>query len=77
MKEIIMTELNKIFGGAWALNGGGGGNPGQSIGGNIGISYTPDAGGLGFSCSHNFAHINGIGTFHQPASAMLTFTKKW
>lgn len=77
MKQINIQDLKQISGGGFSLTGGGGGNFGQYTAGNIGISYKPEKGGLGFSYSHNIAHINGVGTFHKPASAMITFTKKW
>lgn len=76
MKEINTQDLNQISGGGFALSGIGGGNPGRYTAGNIGISYSPKKDGFGFSYSHNIAHINRVGTFHKPASAMITFTKK-
>lgn len=77
MQEMKMQELAQISGGGFSLTGGGGGNPGQYIAGNIGITHKPETSGFGFSYSHNIAHVNGLGTFSSPASAMITFTKRW
>ncbi|WP_255464594.1 hypothetical protein [Neisseria yangbaofengii] len=35
----------------------------QVSGGNIGISYKPEAVGFGFSYGRDFMHVNGFGTF--------------
>ncbi|MFC5919227.1 bacteriocin transporter [Neisseria weixii] len=77
MKELNLYEMNQVSGGKFPIHGKGGGNPGQYIGGNIGISYKPEAGGFGFSYGRDFMHVNGFGTFSRHSSAMITFTKKW
>lgn len=39
MKELNMRVLEQVSGGGFSLTGGGGGNPGKNIAGNIGITY--------------------------------------
>lgn len=73
MEELKMEELGKVSGGRLVLIGGGGGNFGQKIGGNIGIAYTPDRKGWGFSYSHSISHVNGVGTFTRPAHIGISY----
>ena len=77
MQELKTYELSKIAGGGFSLSGGGGGNFGKHIGGTVGITYTPEKGGVGFSYSHSLFHVNGVGTFSRPQFFGITFTKKW
>ncbi|WP_123805295.1 bacteriocin transporter [Neisseria chenwenguii] len=76
MQELNQHELENVAGGNFSLFGGGGGNPGQYIGGSIGLAYKPDNGGFGFTVGKNFSHVNGVGT-NSSSFGSITFSKKW